>query len=125
MIMLHKKFNRCRSLGISPNPNKSILGVFEGKLLGDIVSKDGVRIDLNRVKGIQEMPLSASKKEIQCFFGQINFMSRFIPNFAKIVKPISDMRKKDHDLKWSDEAQRDFEDIEQALCHSCFCQSKL
>jgi hypothetical protein len=43
---------------------------------------------------------------------------RFILNFAEIVKPISDMLKKGHDLKWSDEAKKAFEDIKQALCHS-------
>jgi hypothetical protein len=91
---LRKIFDRCRSLGISLNPKKSILGVFEGKLLGHIVSKDGVRIDPERVKGIMEIPLPASKKSIQSFFGRINFVRQFIPNFAEIVKPISDMLKK-------------------------------
>jgi hypothetical protein len=41
---------------------------------------------------------------------------------VEVVKPISDMLKKGHDLKWSDEAKRDFDDIKQALCHSpCSC----
>jgi hypothetical protein len=43
---------------------------------------------------------------------------RFVPNFAEITKPISDMLNKDHDLKWSDEAKKAFDDIKQALCHS-------
>jgi hypothetical protein len=105
-------------LGISLNPKKSILGVFEGKLLGHIVSKDGVRIDPERVNGIQEVPLPKNKKGIQSFFGQINFVRRFIPNFAEIVRPISNMLKKGHDLKWSDEAKRAFMDIKQALCQA-------
>lgn len=33
-----KIFDRCRSLGILLNPKKSVMGVFEGKLLGRIVS---------------------------------------------------------------------------------------
>jgi hypothetical protein len=115
---LRKIFDRCRSLGISLNPKKSILGVFEGKLLGHIVSKEGVRIDPERVKGIMEIPLPSSRKGIQSFFDRINFVRRFVPNFAEIAKPISDMLKKDHDLKWSDEAKKAFDDIKQALCHS-------
>jgi hypothetical protein len=108
---LRKNFDRCRSLAISINPKKSILGVFEGKLLGHIVSKEGVRIDPERVKRIMEIPLPTSKKAIQSFFGRINFVRQFIPNFAEIVKPISDMLKKGHDLKWSDEAKNNFNDI--------------
>jgi len=36
---------------------------------------------------------------------------QFIPNFTEIVKPISDMLKKGHDLKWSDEAKKAFSNI--------------
>jgi hypothetical protein len=60
-------FDRCRSLGISLNPKKSIMGVFQGKLLGHIVSEDGVKIDPERIKGIQVVPLPPSKKAIQSF----------------------------------------------------------
>jgi hypothetical protein len=35
-------FGRCRKLGISPNPKKSFMGMFEAKLLGHVVSKEGV-----------------------------------------------------------------------------------
>jgi hypothetical protein len=45
-------------------------------------------------------------------------MRQFIPNFAEIVRPISDMLKMGHDLKWSDEAKREFMDIKQTLCQS-------
>jgi hypothetical protein len=110
-------FDRCRQLGISLNPKKSLMGMFEAKLLGHIVSK-GVRIDLERVHGIQEIPLPSNKKAIQSFLGQIGFVHRFTPNFAEIVKPIIDMLKKGHDLTWSEEAKQAFENIKQALSHS-------
>jgi hypothetical protein len=115
---LRKVFDRCRSLGISLNPKKPILGVFERKLPRHIVSKEGVRIDPERVKDIMEIPLPSSRKGIQSFFGRINFVRRFVPNIAEMAKPTSDMLKKDDDLKWSDEAKKAFNDIKQALCQS-------
>jgi hypothetical protein len=42
---LRQVFERCRRNGISLNPKKSILGLDEEKLLGYIISKDGVKID--------------------------------------------------------------------------------
>jgi hypothetical protein len=39
---LRATFDRCRKLGISLNPKKSFMGMFEAKLLGHIVSKEGV-----------------------------------------------------------------------------------
>jgi hypothetical protein len=80
---LRVMFDRCRQLGISLNPKKSLMGMFEAKLLGHIVSK-GVRIDLERVNGIQEVPLPSNKKTIQSFLGQIGFVRKFIPNLQRL-----------------------------------------
>ena len=50
---LWQVFIRCRKYGISLNPTKSIFGVDQGKLLGHIISKDGVKIDSERVEAIK------------------------------------------------------------------------
>ncbi len=39
-------FQHCRKYGISLNPKKSLFSMDEGKLLGHIISKEGIRIDL-------------------------------------------------------------------------------
>ena len=82
------------------NPKKSLFALEEGKLLGHIVSKQGVKIDPARVEAIQSIPLLRSKKYIQRFLGKINFLRRFVPNYAEIVKKITDMLKKDVEVKW-------------------------
>ena len=42
-----------------------------------------------------------NKKEVQAFLGRINFLRRFIPNYAEIVKGITNMLKKENEVKWS------------------------
>ena len=42
---LRKIFEQCRKYGISLNPRKCVFAVTEGKLLGHIVSKQGISID--------------------------------------------------------------------------------
>ncbi len=42
---LRQTFAKCRQYGLSLNPKKSFFAMEEGKLLGHIVSKEGVRID--------------------------------------------------------------------------------
>ena len=49
---LEKVFFKCRKFGISLNPKKSKFSMQDGKLLGHIISKDGIKIDLDRVKSI-------------------------------------------------------------------------
>ena len=49
---LRRVFERCRKYGISLNPKKSIFVVTEGKLLGFVVSKQGINIDPERTQAI-------------------------------------------------------------------------
>ena len=91
--------------GISLNLAKSVLGVDEGKLLGHIISKDGVKIDPERVEAIKRVVLPTNKKALQSFNGQINFIRRFIPNLAELMKPMHKLLKKDAKFEWDKEGK--------------------
>ena len=56
-----------------------------------------------------------SKKEIQSFLGQVNFLRRFVPSFAKILMNITNMLKKGHEIKWIAEAKKYFKEIKRAI----------
>ena len=49
---LRRVLQRCREHGISLNPKKSVFCVTEEKLLGHIVSQEGIKIDPDRVEAI-------------------------------------------------------------------------
>ena len=68
--------------------------MLEGKILGHIIYKEGIRIDPNRVVEIQNIDFPRSKKEVQPFLGSVNILRRFILNFAEIVKFTISMLKK-------------------------------
>ena len=53
---LRQVFLICRKYGISLNPKKSLFGLEEGKLLGHIISKDGIRIDPDIIQAILQVP---------------------------------------------------------------------
>ena len=59
-----------------------------------------------------------SKKTMQSFLGKINFVSRFIPGFTEIVRPLQKMIKKDVDFKWSAEEKQSFHDILKAIAEA-------
>lgn len=72
----------------------------EGKLLGHIISKEGINSEPRRVNAIQKIDIPRSKKEIQSLLGKVNFLRRFIPNFVEIVKLITNMHWKENKVKW-------------------------
>ena len=64
---LKQTFLKCRKFGMPLNPKKSHFVVQEGKLLGHIVSVDGIRIDPKGVNSILKISLPRSKKDVQLF----------------------------------------------------------
>jgi len=100
------------------NPTKSIFGVTSGKLIGHIVSYFGICIDPERVIVVQNLPILTSKKEIQSFMGKINFVRRFIPNFANMVKYIHNLMKKDQVFNWTPNTEKTFVDIKNSIVSS-------
>jgi hypothetical protein len=111
---LRKVLLKCHRFGISLNPKKSFFPMKEGKLLGHIVSVEGVRIDPIKVESIHTLSLRRSRKEVQDFLGKINFLRRFMSNFVE-VKHITTMLRKGNEVKWITEPRESFVQIKKAL----------
>eukprot|EP00253_Pinus_taeda_P015687 PITA_15687 len=104
-----------KQYGISLNSKKSLFGLEEGKLLGHIISKDGIRIDPVRVEVILQIPHPRNVKELQALLENFNFLRRFISKLAELIRLLNDMLKKDAKVKWTVEAKQSFEEIKMAL----------
>jgi hypothetical protein len=115
---LKRVFLKCRQFRISLNPKKSRFSPKKGKLLGHIVSAEGVKIHPDRVEEIHKLSIPRSNKDIQSLLGKINFVRRFIPNFVELVKHITSILKKGSEIKWKDNARSSFQDIKQAIMES-------
>ena len=68
--------------------------------MGHIVCKEGIYIDPERVKAINELKPPSSKKGVQSFFGKINFVRRFVSDYSSIVKLINLLLKRDQRFEW-------------------------
>ena len=56
---------------------------------------DGIMIDLDMIESINNIVLLLNKRAMPSFLGKINFVHRFIYDFAETVKPLQEMIKKD------------------------------
>jgi hypothetical protein len=100
------------------NPKKSIFTVEQSKLLGFIVSSDGMIIDPERTQVIAKLPPPTSKKSMQSFLGQINFVRRFVPSFSEMVRPLQNLIKKDTQYHWGPTENQAFNDIKKAIINA-------
>ena len=55
---------------------------------------------------------------MQSFMGTVNFVRRFVPYFAQIVKPLQQMVKKSVQFKWTDIDKGAFNKIKTSIAHA-------
>jgi hypothetical protein len=70
--------------------------------LGHVVSPEGITVDLGKVKEVLEWKPPTTVFEIRSFLGLSGYHRRFILNFSKIVKPITELLKKENKYVWSE-----------------------
>jgi len=85
------------------------------KYLGIIILENKVQIDEEKLLGVLEWPVPTKVKQVQAFLGFANFYCRFIENFAKMSKPLSNLTKKDCTWNWGIEQQNAFEVLKKAF----------
>ena len=98
-------FERCRFYKIRLNPNKCVFAVTSGRLLGFIVSDEGIRVDPFKVEAIVQLPPPSSICQLQSLQGKANFLRRFIANYAEITKGFMRLLRKGVPFVWDDFAQ--------------------
>ena len=94
---------------------KSHFMVQEWIVLGHQVSKHGLEVDKAKVEVIKRLPPPNDLKKLRGFLGHAGFYRRFIKDFARIAKPLTNLLSKDADFVISDDALLAFDEIKDAL----------
>ncbi|RHW30408.1 hypothetical protein D1B31_23760 [Neobacillus notoginsengisoli] len=96
-------------------PEKCYFDKTKVEFLGMIVSREGVRMDESKVKAILEWPVPRTVKHVRSFLGLANFYRRFIDNYAKVVKPLTDLTRKEVSMPnaWGTAQQEAFDTLKQ------------
>ena len=90
---LARILQQSREHNLKMNPMKCVFRVFSGKLLGFIVSKRGIKIDLNKAKAIAKMPPPKNIKELRGLIGRLQFIRRFISQHSQRCRPFYELLK--------------------------------
>jgi len=88
--------------------------VHKGEVLGHVISTRGIEVDKAKIEVIELLPPS-SVKEVQSFLNLVGFYRRFIKDFSKIAKPLTQLLVKDALFIFTDECHENFCRIKQAL----------
>jgi hypothetical protein len=83
-----------RKLTFVLNWEKCHFMVNEGIVLGHKISERGIEVDRAKVEAIKKMPYPRDVKGIRSILGHDSFYRRFIKDFSKISKPLTNILKK-------------------------------
>jgi hypothetical protein len=61
--------------------------------LGHVISRKGITVDPRKVREVLDWKLLTFVSQERSFLGLASYCRRFIPNFSKIAKPITELLK--------------------------------
>jgi hypothetical protein len=83
-----------------------------------VVSPVGIAVDPGTVKEVLEWKPPTTVSEVGCFLGLAGYYRWFIPNFSKIMKPITKLLKKGNKYLWSEACDEAFKHLKKLLTTS-------
>ena len=67
----------------------------------------------NKVEAVFDWKTPKSLTETQAFLGFANFYRRFIQDYSRIARPLTELTKKTEKWSWNPEAERAFTELKQ------------
>lgn len=136
---LMKVLDRLEEFGLKLSVDKCQFCQPSVKYVGHIVSADGVTPDPEKVKAVKEWKIPHDLKSLRSFLGFCGFYRRFVKNYSKIVRPLTELtrgyapvrgkrkvakkveyfhEKESFGERWTDECTEAFHSIIKCLTHA-------
>ena len=95
--------------------SKCIFGKTSVSHLGFEYSNDGVSPMIEKTKAIKEWPTPRCPKDVRSFLGLANFYCRFVPRFADIAAPLTDLTGNNVVFNWEEKHEKAFKALKHLL----------
>jgi len=112
---LIRVLGRHKAVGLKLKLDKCSLMQRSVKFLGHKVPGLGIETDKSKVEAIMSWPVPTSVKEVHSFLGLAGYYRRFIKEYAEKAAPLHALTKKNQRFQWTQDTQRAFELLKQAL----------
>ena len=114
-IDLRRVLEKLESAGFTLRRSKCLFGHSSTTYLGFHYSPQGVRPSAEKTKIIAEWPTPQNPKELRSFLGLANFYRNFVPGFADIAAPLTDLTSSKATFTWEMKHQAAFDTLRQSL----------
>jgi hypothetical protein len=112
---LDEVLTRCAEVDLVLNWEKCHFMVKQGIVLGHVISERGIEVDKAKVEAIEQFPPPTNVKSLRSFLGHAGFYRRFIKDFSKITKPLTQLLQKDVAFDFDEKCLAAFRTLKSAL----------
>jgi hypothetical protein len=119
IICLRQFLTRIREANLALKPSKCFIGFHELTYLGHDLGEQGVKPTTDMIDKIKRAPAPTTKKQLRSFIGLIGYYRSFVPNFAAIAVPLTDLTRKGSPnvLIWSEAQEKAFVALKSHICN--------
>jgi hypothetical protein len=105
---LHIVLQRLRDHHLYAKFSKCEFWLDTDKFLGHTISSDGISVDPSKVQEVLDWKPPTSVHQIRSFLGLAGYYRRFIPDFSRIAKPMTELLKKGIKFSWDQKCEDAF-----------------
>ena len=112
---LDKVLQRLQEAGLTLNEQKCHFSQSQVKFLGQVVDRDGIRPNPDKVRAIREVRPPKNVSDVRRFLGMSNHLAKFTPNLAEKTKPLRELLIKSNQWVWGEPQETAFTEVKRAL----------
>ena len=112
---LESIFKRFQNAGIKLNLEKCKFLQPSIDYVGYTIDKNGLHPNQNKINAINEIQVPTNLKSVRGFIGVCSFFRKFIYKFSDLAEPLINLTRKNVKFHWTQECQKAFESLKQAL----------
>ena len=115
---LQEILSRLRQAGLTAKPSKCQFGMRTCTYLGHVVGNGLIKPEVSKIQAVQSFAVPQSKRQVRAFLGLTGYYRRFIPGYAEIAAPLTDLTKKcaPNSVKWTNSCDTAFVTLKKLLC---------
>ena len=117
-VTLREFFSRVRAANLALKPSKCFIGYTDLVFLGHKLGRGSLSPNDDLISKIQQAPAPTTKKQLRSFLGLVGYYRAFVPNFAAIAVPLTDLTQKGKPdkLVWTDVQEQAFQTLKRHVC---------
>jgi len=112
---LRDVFARLRLYNLKLQPYKCEFLRKEVLYLGHRLTCNGLLPNESKLSAVKEFPIPSTTKKLKEFLGLAGYYRRFIPNFGKIAKPLTNLLKNNTPFIWNADTDEAFNTLKRVL----------